>query len=144
MDDNQLQSRLERLGLVLEKRVNLRESTEDSNSSHDSKDDAKTKQSDIDDTHLPAEHAPILESQVEGSPWGEEPVLLKARPFDDFKLKPGEQVDEIMDFCPWKMVKAYLYNYIGNTNRPRVSQDPIKYYSMFLTAYRQSHSSTKF
>lgn len=40
--------------------------------------------------------------------------------FDDSKLVAGEPVDASAEFCPWKMVKAYPYTFVGKTNRPHV------------------------
>lgn len=47
--------------------------------------------------------------------------------FDCSEFKKGEPVGEDMEFCPWKVVRAYPGNFIGNTNRPHVC-DPTSYY----------------
>lgn len=130
MADDDIQERLDRLSLFLGRTITLQDvpmvpPAEPEENLEDFLSDGGADLSARQDTDA-AEPEDIdepcaSEQRADGVTRGDESSILRATPFDDLNLRMGEQPAERIDFCTWKLVKAYPYRYIGKANGPRVS-----------------------
>lgn len=114
-----LESRLQALAKILDKRVTLTEPP------RRSEDDAVPP---VDGTETAAQQEGVVLDQLptqrrEAPPQVPQTVpslVLERQAFDCSNFHVGQPEDENFDFCPWVVVQSYPDFYIGKANRPRV------------------------